>query len=142
MYNSFMEKYLKTNFKQQEILRLIKQNNADLYDIYFYKSKRYKFPVSNLMIVSREKLLKIVREYTRKSDYISEIFLGNEFYLYNIILPFTEEKEVFNVLKKIEFKLKKPHGYSIFQLTNESSLDNLINNSLFDIKEHFDTITY
>jgi len=137
-----MKKYLKTNYKQQEILKLIKNTNDNLYDIYFYKSKRYKFPVSNLIIISKEKLLKFIKGNIRKSDYITEICLGNKFYLYNIILPFTEEKDVCNVLKKIELKLKKPYGYSIFQLTNELNLDNIINNSLFDIKEHFNTITY
>jgi len=102
-----------------------------------YNIKRYKIPVTLVLIYTQEDISKSIKESIRVSDKLKTIKIGESYFNF-IFLLFTNEMDSYSFIKTIEkTKLTKIKSFFYFKELEPiiNNYFNFINSYLFEIKK-------
>jgi len=129
--------FLKTGLTQIETVKVISDKIKPTLEFITYNIKRYKIPVTLVLIYTQEDVSKFIKNTDRLTDVLVEIKIGRSYFNF-VILPFTEEVQSYNFIKHVEKnKLNNiSHAYYYEELKPQiHNYYNFINNYLFQIQE-------
>jgi hypothetical protein len=129
--------YLQSNLSQTECTKLIIDDLHELTELFLYHMRRYKVPVTLLLIYSEEDLSAQLNQHKRLTDIAKYIKLPCGYFNF-IFLPFTDTEDTHSYVKLLvnDFLLNTKHFIYFDELKNENhNTFNFINTYLFNIAE-------
>jgi len=137
-----MNKFLTTKLSHQEIIDSVCSEIKEAFDTFKYSNERYNVPCSVLIKITNIDIENDLKKHSRLTDIVISLQIDN-LYLNVVFLPFTTGINAHGFLKNFEFKAiaNIKYGFDIFELKKGIDIKKHLNDSLFEIKENFDTIT-
>ena len=129
--------YLQSNLSQTECTKLVVDDLHELTELFLYHMRRYKVPVTLLLIVSDEDISQKLNQHKRLTDIAKYIKLPCGYFNF-MYLPFTDTEDTHSYVKLLtnDFLVNIKHFIYFDELENENhNTFNFINNYLFQIAE-------
>jgi hypothetical protein len=132
--------YLQSNLSQAECTQLIVDDIQDPIELFIYHMRRYKVPVTLLLIFSYDDISEKLNKHKRLTDIAKFIKLPCGYFNF-IFLPFTDTEDTHSYIKLLvhDFLLNTKHFIYFDALENENhNTFNFLNNYLFNISEQIE----
>lgn len=130
-------KFLKTGLSQVKTNEILVEKLQSSIEFFTYNIRRYHVDVSLVLLYTEEDVNAKIQSCMRLTDIIDTVKIGESYFNF-IFLPFTNEQESYDFIKKVEInKLQSIKSFFYFRHLTPTTCDyfNFINSYLFEIKK-------